>query len=57
VQDSETAAILLEGDPTGQRTRTETAARRVLLMLVPYAKKSDTHLDAWEAALAVAERQ
>jgi hypothetical protein len=56
-QDSETAAILLNADPTGQRTKTETAAKRVMSMLAPYAKKSDTQLDAWEAALTVAERQ
>lgn len=57
VQDSETTAILQKADPTGQRTRTATAAKRVLSMLAPYAKKSDTDLDAWEAALTVAEKQ
>jgi len=56
-QDSETAALLQKADPTGVRTRNAAAAKKILTMLVPYAKKSDADLDAWEAALTAAEKQ
>jgi hypothetical protein len=55
-RDSETALLLQRADPQGLRASNATNARRILLMLAPYAKKSDVDLDAWEAALTVAEK-
>lgn len=56
MEDDEIAALLLAADPTGQRTRTATAARRVLSMLVPYIR-ADANLDKWETALTVIEKK
>jgi len=53
--DTEIARLIQKRDPTGARTRNATAAKQVLVMLAPYLKKSDADLDAWEAALTVAE--
>lgn len=57
VQDSENAAIVKKADPRDLRLTNGGAAKQILLMLASYANKSDTDLDAWEAALTVAEKQ
>lgn len=57
VQDSENAALVKKADPKDQRTKNVGAAKKILLLAATYANKSDTDLDAWEAALTVAEKQ
>lgn len=56
VENEEIVALLEKADPTSQRTRTATAAKRVLLMLVSYTR-TYADLDKWETALTVAEKQ
>jgi hypothetical protein len=55
LQDPEIDSLILKVDPTGRRKVDGETAKRILIMSVPFSKKSDSDLDAWEAALKLAE--